>query len=257
MFSRHDLSDDHWERIRPLLPGQAGGHGGVGSDTRRFVNVIRYLAKTGIAWADLPTSAGVPNSLWQRYNRWCGRGVWEKVAAALRDDDTEWLLVDSSCVRAHPSAAGAKKKRTGRAGRRPGEALGRGCGGFGTKIHAAVSPLGHPVSLRLTGANAADSPHLPALIAGVTTRAVVADKGYDADANRAAVRKAGAEPCIPPRRNRTERVEYDRHLYRERNGVERFFGRIKRYRRVATRYDKTARNFLGFVWLAAIDILLA
>jgi transposase len=119
MFSRHDLSDDHWGRIRPLLPGQAGGHGGVGNDTRLFVNVIRYPAKTGIAWADLPECAGVPNSLWQRYNRWCERGVWERVAAELRDDDTEWLLVDSSCVRAHPCAAGAKKKRTGRAGSRP------------------------------------------------------------------------------------------------------------------------------------------
>jgi transposase len=119
MFSRHDLSDDHWARIAHLLPGQAGGHGGVGSDTRLFVNVIRYLAKTGIAWADLPVAVGKPNSLWQRYNRWCERKVWERIAAALRDDDTEWLLVDSSCVRAHPCAAGAKKKRTERAGRRP------------------------------------------------------------------------------------------------------------------------------------------
>jgi putative transposase len=135
--------------------------------------------------------------------------------------------------------------------------LGRGCGGFGTKLHAAVSPLGHPVRLHLTGANAADSPHLPALIAGVRTTAVLADKGYDADANRAAIRAAGAEPCIPPRKNRTQAIAYDRHLYKERNGVERFFGRVKQYRRVATRYDKKAANFLGFVWLAAIDILLA
>lgn len=102
MFSRHDLCDDHWERIRHLLLGQVGGHGGVGDDTRLFVNVIRSLAKTGIPWADLPTAAGKSNSLWQRYNRWCERGVWERVAAELRDDDTEWLLVDSSCVRAHP-----------------------------------------------------------------------------------------------------------------------------------------------------------
>ena len=119
MFSRHDLSDAEWDRIEPLIPGRAGGHGGVGEDNRRFVNAVRYLAKTGIAWADLPTSAGKPNSLWQRYNRWCERGVWERIAAELRDDDTEWLVVDSSCVRAHPCAAGAKKKRTGRAGRRP------------------------------------------------------------------------------------------------------------------------------------------
>ena len=135
--------------------------------------------------------------------------------------------------------------------------MGRSRGGFGTKIHAAVNPLGHPVAMHLSGANAADSPHLPALIAGVEAAAVLADKGYDSDANRAAVRKGGAEPCIPPRKNRTERVEYDRHLYRERNVVERFFGRVKQYRRVATRYDKKAQNFLGFVWVATLGILLA
>jgi transposase len=118
MFSRHDLSDEHWERIARLLPGLAGAHGGVGNDTRLFVNVIRYLAKTGIAWADLPAAAGVPNSRWQRYNRWCARGVWARVAAELRDDDTEWLMVDSSCIRAHPCAAGAKKKGTAAAVRR-------------------------------------------------------------------------------------------------------------------------------------------
>ena len=120
-----------------------------------------------------------------------------------------------------------------------------------------MSPLGHPVAMHLSGANAADSPHLPALMAGVRTTAVLADKGYDAESNRQAIRDRGAEPCIPPRRNRTAAIEDDRHLDRERNGVERFFGRVKQWRRVATRYDKKARNFLGFVWLAAIDLMLA
>ena len=86
---------------------------------------------------------------------------------------------------------------------------------------------------------------------------MLADKGYDSDANRAAIRRQGAEPCIPPRKNRTEPIEYDRHLYKERNVVERFFARVKQYRRVATRYDKKAANFLGFVWLASIAIMLA
>ena len=113
------------------------------------------------------------------------------------------------------------------------------------------------MTLRLTGANAADSPHLPGLIAGIDTEAVLADKGYDADTNREAITAAGAEPCIPPRKNRTVAIPYDRHLYRERNGVERFFGRIKQYRRVATRYDKKAANFLGFVWVASLAIILA
>lgn len=109
MLSRHDISDDPWNRIAHLLPGQAGGHGGVGNDPRLSLNAIRYLARTGIAWADLPTCFGKPNSLWQRYNRGCRAGLWRKVADALRDDDTEWLSVDSSCVRATGAAAGAKK----------------------------------------------------------------------------------------------------------------------------------------------------
>jgi IS5 family transposase len=70
-----------------------------------------------------------------------------------------------------------------------------------------VNPLEHPVQLKWTGSNAADSPHLPELIAGVETEAVLADKGYDSEANREAIRGQGAEPCIPPRRNRTEAVE--------------------------------------------------
>ena len=109
----------------------------------------------------------------------------------------------------------------------------------------------------MTAAQAADSPHLPGLIAGQQTAAVLADKGYDSAANRAAIRSQGAEPCIPPRKNRVEAIEYDRHLYKERNVVERYFARLKQYRRVATRFDKKAANFLGFVWVASIDITLA
>ena len=119
MLSRHDISDDHWGRIAPHLPGRAGGHGGVGNDTRLFVNAVIYLARTGIAWADLPSCFGRPNSVWQRYNRWCEKGVWARVAAELRDSDIEWLSVDSSCVRATVAAAGAKKKPTAPAGSRP------------------------------------------------------------------------------------------------------------------------------------------
>ena len=69
--------------------------------------------------------------------------------------------------------------------------------------------------------------------------------------------RRGPEPCIPPRRNRIEAIDYDRHLYKERNVAERYFARIKQYRRVATRYDKKAANFLGFVWIASIGILLS
>jgi putative transposase len=120
-----------------------------------------------------------------------------------------------------------------------------------------VNPLGHPVVLHVTPAQVADSPQLPELLEGLETEAVLADKGYDSATNRAAIARQGATPCIPPRKNRRQHVEYDRHLYRERNVVERFFGTIKQYRRVATRDDKKAANYLGFVWVASLAIMLA
>ena len=85
---------------------------------------------------------------------------------------------------------------------------------FATKILAVVNPLGHPVVIGLTAAQCADSPHLPGPIAGVETGAVLADKGYDSESNRAAIRGQGAEPCIPGKKNRKETIKYDRHLYR-------------------------------------------
>ena len=120
-----------------------------------------------------------------------------------------------------------------------------------------MNPLGHPVVLKVTGAEAADSPHLPDLIAGLSTQAVLDDKGYDSNANREAIHAAGAVACIPPKKNRLQVITYDRHLYKERNMIERFFGRIKQFRRIATRYDKKAANFLGFVWIASLASILA
>ena len=95
-----------------------------------------------------------------------------------------------------------------------------------------------------------------ALIDGFKPKAVIADKGYDADHLRQAVRDAGAEPVIPARANRTQPRPHDTLLYKERNRVERFFAKLKQFRRVATRYDKLLANYEGFVQLAAIMIIL-
>lgn len=252
--SRHDISDEDWARIEHLLPGRAGGHGGAGKDNRLFINAIRYLAKTGIAWRDLPFCYGNFNSVWQRYNRWCEAGVFERIAEALKDEDQEWLCVNSTCVRATVAAAGAKKS-DGSAGQNE-QALGRSRGGFGTKIHASITPMGHPATVRLTGGEANDSPHLPDVIAGQETTTVIADKAYGSGKNRRAIAQQNAECVIPSKANRKVKIEYDRHLYKERHVVECYFGKLKRYRRIATRYDKKAQNFLGFIWLASINIML-
>lgn len=108
----------------------------------------------------------------------------------------------------------------------------------------------------LTGGQEADINQGLALIKDHEVKAVIADKGYDGNDFVAAIEATGAEAVIPPKKNRIIKREYDKHTYKERNLAERFINRIKQYRRVATRYEKTGRNFLGFVHVAAIMVLL-
>jgi transposase len=126
-----------------------------------------------------------------------------------------------------------------------------------TKIHATTDALGNPTGFHLTGGQASDLAGADALLPGVAAEMVIADKGYDAEARvLAPLREAGKVAVIPPKRNRTEQREYDRDLYEARHLIENFFCTLKQYRAIATRYDKTARNFLAAVYLAATVILL-
>ena len=134
--------------------------------------------------------------------------------------------------------------------------MGRSRGGFSTKIHAAVDALGNPLRFILTGGQEADVKQAEPLIDGFKPKAVIGDKGYDSDEVVNMVQGRGAEAVIPPKQNRKEPRVYDKHLYKERNLIERFWNRIKHYRRVATRYEKTARNFMAFVHVSAIMVLL-
>ena len=95
------------------------------------------------------------------------------------------------------------------------------------------------------------------LIDGLKCEHIIADKGYDSGPLVVTIEAAGATAVIPSRSNRREPRQYDKHLYRERNQVERLFGRLKECRRVATRYEKTARNYLAFCQLASVMVLLA
>jgi transposase len=129
-------------------------------------------------------------------------------------------------------------------------------GGFSTKIHILVDALGNPLEFILTGGQQADVTQAEPLMLGHQTDAVIADKAYDCDAVVDAAKRQGADAVIPSKKNRKVPREYDKHLYKERKKVEWFINLLKQYRRVATRYEKTARNFLGFVHVASIMILL-
>ena len=136
------------------------------------------------------------------------------------------------------------------------QALGRSVGGFSTKIHILVDALGNSVEFILTGGQEADVTQAEPLMQGHEAGAFIADKAFDSDAVVDAAKRQGAEAVIPPKKNRKLTREYDKHLYKERKKVEWSINLLKQYRRVATRYEKTARNFLGFVHVASIMILL-
>ena len=129
-------------------------------------------------------------------------------------------------------------------------------GGWTTKIHATVDALGNPLRIILSVGQRADITQAEALLADYETAAVLADRGYDADALIDSLREADVEVVIPAKKNRLEQREIDRNLYKDRHKVERYFNKLKQYRRVATRYEKTAKSFAGFVYLASAMILL-
>jgi len=108
------LTDAQWARIAPLLPGREGCKGGRGQDNRRFVEAVLWLARNGCRWRALPAEWGNWHTTYTRFQRWARSGVWANVLAAVQQDDAlHTLLLDSTTVRVHQHASGARKK-TGR-----------------------------------------------------------------------------------------------------------------------------------------------
>lgn len=134
--------------------------------------------------------------------------------------------------------------------------MGRSRGGFSTKIHLRTNGAGLPVAINIAPGQASDyTGALPLLDAdGPEPKVLLADRGYDADEIRAAMETRGVTPIIPMRRNRKVQIPIDDHIYALRNRIERCFNKLKNWRRLATRYDKTAESYLGFVLIAAVRL---
>lgn len=111
MPSRYELSDAQWERIKDILPGRKGTAGRTATDNRLFVNGVLWILRSGARWCDLPERYGKYKSVHKRFARWARREVWERVFADLvKDRKNEYLMIDSTIVRAHQQAATGPKK---------------------------------------------------------------------------------------------------------------------------------------------------
>ena len=109
MRHRYALTDEQYERLKPLLSGKPGDPGQTATDNRLSLDAVLWIARTGAPWPDLPERFGKYDSVYQRFNRWAKQGRWAAIFDALQEPDVEWLMLDSTVVRAHQHAAGARK----------------------------------------------------------------------------------------------------------------------------------------------------
>ena len=250
---RHELSDEEWAIIEPLLPNKPRGVPRV--DDRRVINGILWRFRTGAPWRDVPERYGPRTTLYNRFARWRAAGVWDRLLAAVSAAyDGDIVMINSSCVRVHQHGAavkgGSRRRRGWWHGTLPGRA-----------DHQDPCPRRRRRPAGPAGADpgpgrrrAVAATLLEYLAPGAT---LLADRAYDTDAIRALAAERGAWANIPPRSIRKGSFAFSTWVYRQRNLVERFFNRIKQFRGLATRYDRNPENYLAAIKLAAVRIWLA
>ena len=109
---RHELTDKEWGVLGPLLEASCQKQGGASTANRLFISAILWRIRTGVPWRDMPERLGKWNSLARRFARWAEKKVWHRLFTAIQEPDWEWVLVDSTSIKAHPQAAGQKKRRS-------------------------------------------------------------------------------------------------------------------------------------------------
>ncbi|MFF9914933.1 IS5 family transposase [Streptomyces sp. NPDC013457] len=275
------LTDAQWARIEPLLPDRTPKRGGRWRDHRQVIDAIACKYRTGTPWMDLPEHFGSWKGAHNRLRKWAADGTWEKVFTALlaqadAEGDLDWVVaVDSTVVRAHQHAAGARPK--GAPASDPDDhALGRSRGGLTTKIHLAADSRCRPLAFVITPGQAGDAPAFAHVMARlrvprpigrprITPELVLADKAYSSRAIRSHLRRRGMRAVIPQPADQTANRKrlgsrggrppaFDREAYKQRNTVERCINKLKQWRGLATRYDKTATIYLAGLHLAGIFI---
>lgn len=211
-----------------------------------MVTAIWYVLRTGCPWRDVPAQFGPWSSVYTRWRRWCAIGLWAKLLEQFSSEATgELRHLDCSHIKLHQDGANP-------VGGQALQAIGRTKGGINTKLAAVVDAHGRAIKLALAPGQQHDLKAVQPLVASMRDKQVVADRGFDADTFHATLERSGVRACIRPKRGRDWRHVFHRGYYRRRHRVENFFCRIKRHRRIATRYDKLASTFLGFVHFAAV-----
>ncbi|WP_162510923.1 IS5 family transposase [Treponema endosymbiont of Eucomonympha sp.] len=245
---RHDISDEAWERIKELLPGQAGKRGGVAKDNRLFINAVAWQTRTGAPWRDIPPEFGNWNSIHKRFCRWRDKGIWKTLAdAAIGEPAGDIFMIDSTYIKAHADACGARGGT---------QDISRTKGGLNSKLHLAVDEYGIPASGIVTSGTVADCSQAPLLMEDLEAEAFLADKAYDTNELLDMLKEADITAVIPPVKSRKEQRAYNHELYRARHVIENVFRALKRWRGIATRYAKLTASFIAAIHVRCLFLYL-
>lgn len=239
------LKDIEFGEILKFLQQIKGIHTNDIDKLRKFIEGVYFVLKSGCQWRLLPYYYGNWRAVHKRFKQWGIRLIWEKLfKSAQKDPDMEWVSIDSTIVRAHACSAGYGKDSQEQ------EALGRSKGGFSTKIHAIVDALGNPLKYLLTGGQRHDITQAKILNQDINNAIIIADTAYNADHFIEDVHSKNCIPEIPSRKNRKSPRSIDQYMYAERHAIECFFGKIKHFRRIFSRFDKAATAYLSFLHIA-------
>ena len=270
---RHALSDQHHALIEPPLPANdRPGH--PWKDHRLVIDGVLWVLHTGAPWRDLPRQTYGPwQTVYERFNRRPKDGTWGRLLDALHvrldaAGKIDWGLfcIDGSSARAGRAAAGASPS-DGTTTEPSDHALGRSRGGFGTKTHLACDGRGLPMAVTVTAGQRHEPTQFEAVLGSVRVpgplgrprrrpRRLAGGKGYSYGRIRRYLRRRGIKAVIPTRKDQRRIASFDGAAYRRRNVVERCIGWLKERRRLATRFEKLAENFLAMVKLAMLERLL-
>lgn len=242
----HYTIEKIWPKLIPFFAKETRIYAGKTEKTKRFVEAVIWILRSGSPWRMLPREYGKWNTVFARYNEWAAKEIWVRLFEfCIQNPSLELISIDSTIIRAHACAAGYEREGNDK------HALGRSKGGFTTKIHMAVDGRGLPIKILITPGQRSDITQAPALISELKDALIIGDKAFDSDKFRAQIVAQGCVPIIPPRSNRKSPISYDKTMYKHRHVVECFVSKFKQMRRVFSRFDKSLRNFTAFVALAA------
>jgi transposase len=282
---RHELSDAQYAHLEPFLP-EPRHHGRAGRPWlphRTVVNGILWILRTGAPWRDLPRRYGRWNTVSTRFKRWRRDGTWTRIFSTLldeRDDqgrlDHDLWCIDGTIVRAARCAGGARRRNR----RRPcldegsatqleepeDHALGYSRGGFSTKIHLLCDSRGTVLGVHVTPGQRHESRAFESTMQRVYRprrrgrrrwpRRLAGDKGYSYPRIWRWLGRRRIGRVIPTRKDQPRVADFDKAEYRRRNIIERVVGWFKESRRLLTRFEKLAVNYVAFWIIASLVRLL-